>query len=80
MGNIFPCLILYHKWYVQDQPHTEELQIPRVQVQSHAVKIVNPVYLFILSLGKSLGFFPILLLHLKKIIVNKMSLDHTKLM
>lgn len=63
MDNIFPCLTLYHKRYVQDQPYTEEIQIPRDQVHTHALKTVNPVYLPTLNShshcvsGKVLVFF-----------------------
>lgn len=45
VGMTFLCLVLYHKQNVQGQAYTQAFQIPRAQVHSHALKIVNPVYL-----------------------------------
>lgn len=76
MDNVFPCLILYHKQYVQDQPYTEEIQIPRVQVHTHTLKTVNSVYLPTLNShshfvsGKVLVFFSFHFLKMQKAFTN----------
>lgn len=45
VGMTFLCFKLYHKHFVQDQPYSHAFQIPRANVHSHALKMVNSVSL-----------------------------------
>lgn len=44
-GMTFLCFILYCKHYMQNQPYSQAFQIPRAEVHSHALKMVNSVSL-----------------------------------